>query len=90
MTDETITALVRNSPKLLTLYLTARIDLNIECFIVTLKENFSTRKLFTAGYCYIDEVDRTVTCDFLSELHATLFPPWNFKFNDVHFKLPHS
>jgi len=52
LTAEGITSLVRNSPKLLTLYLTAKTIhcLSVEKFTARLKEMFCKRKLFTAGH----------------------------------------
>ncbi|XP_065914945.1 uncharacterized protein [Dysidea avara] len=52
LTTEGITSLVRNSPKLITLYLSAetmhRVD--VENFSATLKKLFFNRRLFTAGH----------------------------------------
>ena len=52
LTAEGITSLVRNSPNLITLYLSAKTihRLNVENFNATLKKTFCKRRLFTAGH----------------------------------------
>ena len=54
LTTECIISLVRNSPKLITLYLRIR-HVSVNNFNVTLKQMFSKRKLFTAGYCSVND-----------------------------------
>jgi len=50
LTGKSITSLVKNSPKLITLHLHVTInDMNLEHFNATLKKLFWNRRLFAAG-----------------------------------------
>jgi len=55
LTAEGVTFLVRNSPKLIALYLRTEFNLNEEHFKATLKKEFSKRRLFTTGYCNVND-----------------------------------
>jgi len=64
---EGITSLVRNSPKLITLYLSAESipHVDIENFNATLKKTFCKRRLFTAGdYILCNKWDKCMACRF--------------------------
>ena len=77
-TAEGITSLVRNSPKLITLYVSAQTihRLSVENFNATLREMFCNRRLFTAGHYICDRRTIFVDCG-LWELGTDLLPLWN-------------
>ena len=81
LTLDGIISLVRNSPKLITLYFCICNDVTegtgtLEKFNATLKDIFWNRKLFTAGYCKVDERNDDVLRDVLYEQGTDLFPLW--------------
>ncbi|XP_065914895.1 uncharacterized protein [Dysidea avara] len=70
MTAEGITSLVRNSPKLITLYLSAETihHVDVENFNVTLKKMFCNRRLFTAGhYILFDNGKRKFSTEMMEQ-----------------------
>jgi len=75
---EGITFLVRNSRKLITLYVSAQTihRLSVENFNATLKEMFCNRRLFTAGHYICDKCIRNVDIKLLDQ-GADLLPLWN-------------
>ena len=78
LTAEGITSLVRNSPKMVALYLKTEFNLNEEHFKATLKKEFSKRRLFTAGYCNINDKGGIPCDDALREQGADfLHSFWN-------------
>jgi len=73
---DSITSLVRNSPQLIILHLSA--DLCTVGYVgmdVSLKKKFSNRKLFTAGHCKVDYRSKC-SISFLEELGTNIFPLW--------------
>ena len=78
LTAEGITSLARNSPKLLTLYLSAaRINVSVKHFNFTLKKMFSKRRLFTTGYCDVKNVKNDLPEHVLWGKGTDLVPLWN-------------
>ena len=78
LTAEGITSLVRNSPKLMTLWLyAARLTVSMKNFNAKLKKMFSRRRLFTAGYCNINE-NRNFLSYVLQEQGTNLVPLWGY------------
>jgi len=77
LTTEGIISLVENSPKLITLFLTTSQIIFEKCFISTLQKMFYKRKLFTAGYCHINDSDDSSLKDVLYEQGTDLQPLWN-------------
>ncbi|XP_065908495.1 uncharacterized protein [Dysidea avara] len=76
LTFEGITSLVRNSPKLMTLYLCVNhVDGNMENYNIPPKNMFWNRKLFTAGHRMID-VDEFANLAALWEQGMDLLPLW--------------
>ena len=77
-TAEGITSLVRNSPELITLYVsTENIHrLSVVNFNATLKEMFCNRRLFTAGHYICDKCIRNVDIRLLDQ-GTDLLPLWN-------------
>jgi len=77
-TAEGISSLVRNSPKLITLYVSAQTIhcLSVENFNATLKEMFCNRRLFTAGHYIYDKHITFFHCG-LWEQRTDLLPLWN-------------
>ena len=71
---EDIISLVRNSPKLITLYLRIR-DGNMENFNIILKKLLCKRTLFTAGYCSVND-GRSV--NVLQSQGTDLLSLWNY------------
>jgi len=78
LTAKGITSLVRNSPKLITLYLSAKTIhcLSVENFKTTLKKMFCKRRLFRAGHYICDRCPRNLNIR-LWEQGADLLPLWN-------------
>jgi len=77
-TAEGITSLVRNSPKLITLCVSAQTihRLSVENFNATLKERFCNRRLFTAGHYTCDKHIGNVD-SILWEQGTNFLPLWN-------------
>jgi len=80
-TAEGITSLVRNSPKLLTLYFTAETihRLSVEKFDARLRKMFCKRKLFTAGHyilCGPNQFSRDLLDIRLWEQGTDILPLW--------------
>ena len=77
-TAEGITSLIRNSHKLITLYVFAETihRLSVENFNATLKEMFCNRRLFTAGHYICGKHIRNLDIR-LWEQGADLLPLWN-------------
>ena len=77
LTVEGITSLVRNSPKLITLYLKIRSDVGFKHLDATLKTMFSNRKLFTTGYCGIMDNRYSASDHVLCKISTDLVSLWN-------------
>ena len=72
-----IMCLVRNSPKLITLYLRTKLDISAKHFNAALQKMFSKRVLFATGYCNITDQRGISPEDVMQELGIDLLPLWN-------------
>jgi len=78
LTFDGITSLVRNSPKLITLYLCVSfLDVKEENFNATLKKLFGNRRLFTAGLYNLMDFWRNGSREVLLEQGTDLIPLWD-------------
>ena len=78
LTAESITSLVRNSPKLITLLFNISRDRNATKNLnATLRKMFSKRKLFTAGYCNVNGRRYMLPAKVLQGQGTDLLPLWN-------------
>ena len=77
LTAEGITSLVRNSPKLITLYFNIRSDVGFKHLDATLKKMCSNRKLFTTGYCGIMDNRYSASDHVLHKRSTDLVSLWN-------------
>ena len=77
LTAEGTISFVMNSPKLTTLYINIR-DKSVKNICnATLKKMFSKRKLFTAGYCIVNDKRYISSVDVLQDQGTELLPLWN-------------
>ena len=77
LTAEGITSLLRNSPKLVTLYLyVSAMDVSVLNFKATLKKTFWNRRLFTVGLYKLTDSWYDSARDVLREQCTDLFPLW--------------
>ncbi|XP_065907093.1 uncharacterized protein [Dysidea avara] len=77
LTFEGITSLVRNSPKLITLYLRAyNVNGNVENFNASLKKMFYSRKLFSTGHYMLNNYEHVVHA-VLRGQGSDLLPLWD-------------
>ena len=77
LTVEGITSLLRNSPKLITLYLyVSAMNVNVLNFKATLKKMFWNRIFFTAGLYKLTDSWYDSARDVLREQGTDLFPLW--------------
>jgi len=81
VTVESITSLVRNSPKLITLHLSVGIIQHVDRYVRTfnnaIKKMFCRRKLFSSGHFIVYLGSRGSLSDILWQQGVDRFPVWN-------------
>ena len=81
MTVESITSLVRNSPKLITVHLSVGTIQHVDGYVRTLnnalKKMFCRRKLFSSGHFMVYLGSSGSLSDVLWEQGVDHFPVWN-------------